>query len=79
MQLRSCPRSECGRMRLVICGVRRNGISSGKGRNCREIFTCTFKLENVVLKYTNSDAMCTINRPLAKWQICVLTTQVRRL
>ena len=33
MQLRSCPDSERGRSRLMIWGVRRNGISSGSGRN----------------------------------------------
>ena len=36
MQLHSCPLSEWGSNKLVICGVSLNGINSGIGRNCVE-------------------------------------------
>jgi hypothetical protein len=34
MVLCSCPLSRKGTMRLQICRVRRNGTSSGRGKNC---------------------------------------------
>ena len=57
IQLRSCPLSEWGSNRLMICGVSLNGINSGYGRNCVGetgiTYTCIYvHMMTVQISYT---------------------------